>query len=717
VNIWSWVSPRLRELAVDEPRLARLLDDVSTWTCAGQHDRVDAAWPEIQAGIERLRDPWLEVLARHWQLQSLVLHRLDCKRGLPLAVQLLERSSRPDARDCPQSICVAQDVCKAYGQRDGPAYAQERLRVSRETLARIDPSWPCWTCIGSEAAHALLDAGRPEDAVTFVREHQAAIRKAGGRNDGDLTDILAAALLALGRPGESLQGLKEADRASGQWGKTFALRACIGEARALVHLGRIDEALERFPDVDRLGTDAETWAPWSEVVEDLVLRGHRAFEAADRQRFLHWARVFRDREYMRGAFDMWTRVTRLDLHGGSPARASQALQAARDAGTHLHADMGAAKILRAVGAKLDDTTPSPGVEPDASLASALEAPDDLDALRAASAALAHWGDIEAGWDLVADHPNRSGTFLLRCNLSIDLDDTDRLQAVLDEAPEDVPEAPMAWYCSVVAERRGDLLLAVTALEGHTGLHFVRRRARLLGQLDRPDEALATLLAIPDDAVEPSVRWERIELASLTGDHDVVRAEGAALGLTFRRDEGPVDEDWGEVQLQLGADVVWALRTGPATVRLLQPRGSSPEHVDDEWVIDTAPLAREPHVVFKGLRRIARGPWQGTQVDGFLPEGGHDVVREALQAAGCKVWFHSGEAYRLVRPDGVAPEEGPEEGAGVYFTLLFHPGTEAQAVEVLAALPTPWLVYPELLDALGRGHDADAHRARATRWDL
>jgi tetratricopeptide (TPR) repeat protein len=716
VNIWSWVHPRLRELETDEPRLVRLLENLARWTTDGQHDRLDAAWPEIRAGIERLGDPWLEVFARHWHLQSLVLHRLDSKRGLPLAIDLLERSSRPDARDCPQSVCVAQDVCSAYGQRDGPAYAEERLGVSLETLARIDPSWPCFTCISAEAAGALLDAGRPDEAVAFVRDTHAAIRTAGFTDDGsDLVLTHAAALLQLGRPEESLAALEKADLASGRGGETFAVKSRIGEARALLHLGRLDEALERFPTVDRLGTEAEAWQPWSAVFEDLVLGDHRAFEAADRRRFLGWARTFRQREYLRGAFDLLLRVTRLDLHSGSPARAGRALDAARDAATRLHADMGAAATLQTLSDQLASATAAPEAQPDAALATVEAAPDDLDALRTASASWAAWGEPEAGWTLVADHPDRHGTFLLRCSLSIDLDDTDRLEAVLDGAPRDVPAEPVAWYRSVVAERRNDLVRAAMALEGHDAAGLVRRRSGLLRRLDRHAEALAALQAIPDELVEPPIRWERIELASLVGDHEVVRSEGAALGITFHSDEGPVDEDWGWVRLQLGADLAWALRTGPATVRILEPRGCDPEQVDDVWVVDTAPVAREPDLLFRGLSRIAEGGWLSTKVDGFLPDGGYDAVRGALEPAGFKVWFHSGDAYRLTRPEGV--DDGPEEGPGVYFTLLFREGSEAAAVEALSALPTPWLVYPELHDRLGQGDEADAQRARARRWSL
>jgi hypothetical protein len=55
------------------------------------------------------------------------------------AVALFERAHREDTLECPQSICVTQDLAACYGNIDGPGWVPERIEVCDETLGRIDP--------------------------------------------------------------------------------------------------------------------------------------------------------------------------------------------------------------------------------------------------------------------------------------------------------------------------------------------------------------------------------------------------------------------------------------------------------------------------------------------------------------------------------------------------------------------------------------------------
>ncbi|REM95695.1 hypothetical protein DSI35_28675, partial [Mycobacterium tuberculosis] len=76
--------------------------------------------------------------------------------------------------DCPQSICVTQDLAACYGNIDGPGWVPERIEVCDETLGRIDPSWACFQCLSCEKADALLDDGRGQDALDYLQVQAAA---------------------------------------------------------------------------------------------------------------------------------------------------------------------------------------------------------------------------------------------------------------------------------------------------------------------------------------------------------------------------------------------------------------------------------------------------------------------------------------------------------------------------------------------------------------
>jgi len=175
--MWSWVHKVEYELREQgNARLADAIDNISTYTCADEHDKVDSIYPEALSLAKKENNPWIEVFIRHWHLQSQVLHRHNVKGVLGEAIDLLDFSSREDTKDCPQSICVVQDLANTYAKKDGPSYVEERIAVSLETFKKITPSWSCYDCIGSEYISALIDAGDLDKAlkeITIRREEIA----------------------------------------------------------------------------------------------------------------------------------------------------------------------------------------------------------------------------------------------------------------------------------------------------------------------------------------------------------------------------------------------------------------------------------------------------------------------------------------------------------------------------------------------------------------
>ena len=91
--------------------------------------------------VRAQKHPWAEVYVRHWYMQSKILHRHEVQDTLSDAVDLLEFANRPETRDCPQSVCVTQDLACAYADIDGPGYARERLAVAAETLGPPPPTY------------------------------------------------------------------------------------------------------------------------------------------------------------------------------------------------------------------------------------------------------------------------------------------------------------------------------------------------------------------------------------------------------------------------------------------------------------------------------------------------------------------------------------------------------------------------------------------------
>ena len=82
-----------------------------------------------------------------------------------------------------------QDLANYYGQLDGPGYWRDRIDVVQEARERITPKWDCFECISSEYADALIDAGKVEDALGYLRDAMSRQRAAGDEpNDIPLSE-------------------------------------------------------------------------------------------------------------------------------------------------------------------------------------------------------------------------------------------------------------------------------------------------------------------------------------------------------------------------------------------------------------------------------------------------------------------------------------------------------------------------------------------------
>jgi hypothetical protein len=139
------------------------------------------------------------VFLRHWRLQGLLFYDVDMRAAGPEAASLIEFCSRPETRECPQSVCAVQDFCIAFGNVDGPGYADDRIGIALDTLVRIEPTRCCYGCLVTELVDAYIDKGEPDKALAFLETDGAHVKAGMRPRDLDQNYHVAAAEIAITR--------------------------------------------------------------------------------------------------------------------------------------------------------------------------------------------------------------------------------------------------------------------------------------------------------------------------------------------------------------------------------------------------------------------------------------------------------------------------------------------------------------------------------------
>jgi len=262
--MWSWVHKveyDLREQG--NIQLADAIDNISSYTCADEHDKVDAIFPEALSLAKKENNPWIEIFIRHWHLQSQVLHRHNVKGLVNEAIDLLEFSSREDTKDCPQSICVVQDLANTYAKKDGPAFVDERVAVSLETFEKITPAWPCYDCIGSEYISALIDSGNLEKALEEISNRRREIIKANAKDVSTpfIFDEVRVLMLQ-----EKYQQAEQAMRAAENpyAGQSFIREKASLIALTLAYQGKFEQAKEYVLPIEEVMKAHSHYVYWCE---------------------------------------------------------------------------------------------------------------------------------------------------------------------------------------------------------------------------------------------------------------------------------------------------------------------------------------------------------------------------------------------------------------------------------------------------------------------
>ncbi|HEC85721.1 MAG: hypothetical protein DRR19_15070 [Candidatus Parabeggiatoa sp. nov. 1] len=273
MDIWKWVSETQAELTHQgHHRLVHLMEMLSYSTVTENHVQVDALVPEALALARSIKNHWIEVFIRHWHLQSRVLSRYDVTDMLPEAVSLLEFAHRDETRGCPQSICAVQDLTNCCGVADGPGYVEERLAIAKETLAKIDVTWPCFICISDEYASALVDGKRYEEALTFLKQQAQALLLANQYEAHlELRDSEIKALIRLQRYEEAYAINQLAYKRDEN--KSDILRTAIVDACITAYIGRYEEGKQALPDFATIAPTPSYYLNWAEAAKLLAEAG------------------------------------------------------------------------------------------------------------------------------------------------------------------------------------------------------------------------------------------------------------------------------------------------------------------------------------------------------------------------------------------------------------------------------------------------------------
>lgn len=631
MDIWKWVNQLQEELERNgNERLAALIDEIPRLVTNDEHAQVDAMVPEAISSSRQLKLPWLEIYFRHWYMQSRVSNRNEGHSALGEAVGAVEFAHREGNRECPQAVCSVHDLSICYGVIDGPGFAEERKKVVEETLARIDPSWPCFDCISGEYASVLHDQDLYEEGLAFVDKQISLRRKAKVRDDSrNLEASRIDHLIELGRCEEALVQIDRLQKNS-QDERDRWISFQLDKTVALCHLQRWEEAKEALPAWGHIADTAGFYPAWSEAVQRLVEGKVYPNTWELSKTFSKLIGTLSKQGAVRSAFEIAETQAELALARGGFFVAEQAIKKMESLLPLLHRPLDAPGKIDALRAKMRESGPvqldgfpeTPqalldglGTDPEQEWArierGLNEWPHEQRLVLYGSNALRALGFEEEAETLLRGHlqryPDAKEVALALGELLQGSPDTHRLLQFCDEQiRHPSPEIKAVGHLGRALWLQREKKWAESNEHLQKALEYApdSQNSRLIFA----DNAIAlkqwaVALAKLDEAValgaEPGgVDWLRMVVATILGKWDVVRASCSRLDIPLNTTEGPIVEDWGGCRIQFGAEqnspVYYAQRTGPVTARILQvAHPEQPQHFGEEVVFSARPLNDAP----------------------------------------------------------------------------------------------------------------------------
>ncbi|MET7329913.1 tetratricopeptide repeat protein [Nonomuraea sp. NPDC005650] len=746
VDIWAWVGETQQQLSeAGNVGLAMALGDLPAQAYEGRYPQLDVMAPAIAQQAESLELPWLEFYARYWHLIGRIGDRAQGAVAVDDAQQLLAFAQREDVRECPAAPAAVEALAIAWANTDGPGHASERLETLGAHLEGLSPEKSAFTGLVTQYVAALIDAGKPGEAVTYAESAVERLRVAGREASWELGAESARALLADGRPEDALNALQAAAEFQADDPVAKEHRDGVRRALILATLERTAEAVDALPDLDVVGEHPRVFVEWSQAVSKL---------AGSAQITNTWqlGRVLRQWIDYFGMMGGYRARVELALVAGDLAVARQGVwqagllaDLAESGAAELRETEGIADRVAALRAAAEATSEPEAPGPLSERVGLFDAADgfnadperwvgwlaplsgeDLEATRRHTTTLGFLGYPATGadiyWKLLVDTGDIAGA---------DDDDVAYLTTLLVEARQDERLEQMAAMLPHAAqhlalarlhsarERWAETVEAGEhAVAAGAGLEARRLLSGAAQQLDANSRAAEVLLEVLDELADEDV-WRMIVMATSAEDWDTVRKGAAKIGMPIKAKEGPIEEEMGLIRLILpapdgGQRQVLSIRTGPATARLAlpQPRGMD-YNAGDLVVFDPQllePVPDDPQEQqnfvppFAAVRILRPGGYTSYFFDGAAPsEEDWAEFTEVMAERGWPMWVYSDENYAVTHPSS------GESLPGVFGWVAVPPDVSASEVDALLDDATERWVHPLAWLDLAREIDVEIER--------
>lgn len=773
MEVFGWVEQLVEQLIeADQTDLARAIYALPTAAVEQHSAGWESDYHTVLAAARELENPWLEAYAHHWASQSRVSRDGAGRTALNDVISAVERSHHPDCIDCPQTVCLVQDLATVYSVTDRAGYINERLEVVDETLARIDKSWTCFHCLHRERADALHDAGRHDEALATLQISDDLLT-ADGEDLQWHSCIRPNALIQLGRTEEALAWMIEADDHDDDEDDATWFGRQVVKAHALALLDRVDEAIEVIPPArDLVGGD---YASWRRAAEEIVARDGwdndwqygatlqrmtKELIAKGNGSAVELAETHCRRAVERGA--RWTASNALDQFVSAqqilrdPTRVDATFAELRTLVDSMDQDVTLPVSALELVEHLNDNK-DPETEIDLLLLARSQAPEDDGLAVQVVRALYALGEVEMAHASASEALDQQPHSVRRAA---------EVRSLLDQADDIDGQRALAVRLQTTQPRMHHSILANLAFGeseyettiGHCEAMITLDAQELPGRrlwaqssikLGDPATALRLhneIIAILEGQDEDSTsdRWDSLSSATLAGEWELVRNRATAMGMAFPEGTGPIDEEWAIVQVayeEQDSDgdrvIATGIRTGPVTVRVLSVSPPQyPVKTGDVVVFDAAPLNPKPAVeeaeestddhesrddhestdeptwtpIFPVMGVLSEGNMNSWIIDGVTPSDGQwETFRNEIRAAGWGLWALSRDEYTVTNPS-----DEDNELPAVYAALASPPDVSARMVHDRLRVMTADWEHP--IAWLNLAHAAEVDQAEIERQE-
>jgi tetratricopeptide (TPR) repeat protein len=766
MDVWAWLEPIQQELAESgHEHVSRMIDELP-YLVQNSDPRSEAVAPELIAAARALGNPWLEVYARHWRMQHQIGNNNHGTTALRYATESLEFAHRPDTLECPQSICVTQDLSMAFESVDCFGHAADREAVCRETLTRIDARWNCYDCLHRELCDAVADQGRPQEAMDIATASIRELEAVDDEPSPGYVPVMARLHSDLGNPQAARDLCEKAEEESdGDEPSTIVQSRNLEWARACRLTGDFEAAIEHLPSIDDILVERTLSACWSKEVFALVEADvmENDFElGVSLQKLL---------DYSDHVGSLRTTVIVAEVHARLASRrgirwlADAALTVGERARVQLPQDHGAMEQLAAARSEAEAVEPLPLPVDIAMIPSYVETSEtsleqDIQWLQQAVQADPN-NELAAAY--LGNAYGRAGHASLLTELLGSASHTDvagrpgMLTIAMALLNSDLPREVVNQHVNEVsarligdastakqfvgyriaaeqASRQDNWPLCVehcqSALQRDNDAPGTRRLLASASMEMKDFATAATQLTVLADAEEEpgGDTWDLLTAATCLGDWATVRNRATRLGMDIDEGVGPIDETWSQCRVLLpameGLGAWTAIRTGPVTARVVEvSHPTMPiQHFGSVVALNPSPVnlhEKEEHgddwmAVFPAAHVLVPSQHNAWVLDGVYP--GIDewsALRDDLRADGWGAWVATWNGYEIT------DSETDETHEGIFAFVASPPNvTPSEVNHRIVELTTTWphqLAFRDLAEAAKA--DVAAHDARIERYGL